>query len=126
MFIVDYFSVFFLSGQSQDASCDGLITPQEGARTFEIYLPPDGATRSSPSPGCTFPPELTDRHRLSTLDSSELYEFSSNRTISIRNARNKHQTRASFLCHQRNTPPAAQQQKLGPHAEYVIHSKSGW
>lgn len=132
--IVSVFVLFFFklkTGQSQDATCDGLINPQEGARTFEVYLPAEGTARLPSMPECSFPPELTDRKRFSSLDQVDIFEFGNPHTLTIRNSRNKHQPRASFVCHQRNNPLAATspqhpQQHLGLYSEYVIHSKSGW
>lgn len=92
-------------GQSNDASCEGLTSPNDGLRSLKLTRL-DGSNRASStffsnqfnSQPCTFPAELVGKHLLTTLDSTNIYEFSNNFTLNIRNSRNKQQLISSYTC----------------------------
>ena len=89
--------------QSNDASCEGLASPQDGIRNLKLTRL--DANRASSTffsnqfnnEPCTFPIELVNKRLLSTLDGTSIYEFANNFTLNIRNSRNK-QLISSFSC----------------------------
>ena len=90
-------------GQSNDASCEGLTSPNDGLRSLKLTRL-DGNRASSTffsnqfNTPCTFPGELVGKRLLTTLDSTSIYEFSNNFTLNIRNSRNKQQLISSYTC----------------------------
>lgn len=93
-----------ISLSQNDASCEGLTSPQDGIRSLKLTRL-DASNRASStffsnqfnSP-CTFPFELISKRLLTTLDGTSIYEFSNNFTLNIRNSRNKQQLISSFTC----------------------------
>lgn len=63
--------------QSGEASCEGLFTPRDGARTFKLRK------TQQIKPSCDFPSWLVDPIRWTTLDNRHIYDFSALKTFKV-------------------------------------------